>query len=293
MRIAVVGASGYIGQNFIKKLLTETGYSIVALSLNAETIPIKSDKLEKHNIDVFDSATLGTFLDGCDVAFYLVHMMSQKKLDFAEAEAKAAESFSAAANQASVKRVIYLGGLGNDEDKLSKHLASRHRTGEILRQSLPLVIEFRASMIIGKGSISYDIIANLVHKLPVLTLPTWAKTLTQPIGLADALSYLVGAINLPLNNHEIVEIGGPEQLSYKDFMKRYEDWRGTSALMIMFPIIPVGIAAWWLNLFTPRKHAKVGRAMVESLANPMIVTNNRAQELFPEITPLPIDDVFV
>lgn len=293
MKVAILGASGYVGHNLIHKLLQDTDYSIVALSLNASRMPIEHNRLEKRDVNVFDTSPLATALTDCDVAVYLVHMMAQKKLDFAEAEAKAAESFSEAAKQARVKRVIYLGGLGNDEDGLSKHLASRHHTGEILRQNLPQVIEFRASMIIGEGSVSYDIIANLVHKLPILTLPKWAKTLTQPIGLADALRYLAAAITVPLDSHEIIEIGGPEQMSYKELMKRYEKWKGTDALMIMFPVIPVSIAAWWLNLFTPKKHAKVGRAMVESLANPMVVTNNRAQELFPDIKPLAIDDVFV
>lgn len=189
--------------------------------------------------------------------------------------------------------MIYLGGLGSDNDNLSKHLKSRHKTGEILRQRLPLVIEFRASMVIGSGSISYDIVTNLIHKLPILTLPKWAHTLTQPIGLDDAISYLVASLDLSTKDHQVIEIGGPDKLSYGDLMKRYASWEHKPMLIVNLSLIPVSVAAWWLNLFTPRMHAKVGRVMVESLSNPMVVTNNKARELFPDIHPKVIEDVFV
>lgn len=293
MNIAIIGANGYIGQNLIKRLLAETNHSIVALSPNVESMAINDDRLTKHNVDVFDTDELSALLKDCDVAYYLIHMMAQKKLDFAEAELKAAKSFCNATKESNIKRVIYLGGLGNDNEKLSKHLASRHKTGEILRNGLPQVIEFRASMVVGNGSISYDIVTNLIHKLPILTLPKWAKTLTQPIGLNDAISYLIAALELATKESQIVEIGGPEQLSYGDLMKRYAEWENKKMLIIRFHVIPVGIAAWWLNLFTPKTHAKVGRIMVESLSNPMVVTNNKALELFPNIHPQKLEDVFV
>ena len=220
-------------------------------------------------------------------------MMAQKELDFAEAESSAALSFCAAVLGSNIKRVIYLGGLGSDNDKLSKHLESRHKTGQILKNGVPQVIEFRASMVVGHGSISYDIVTNLIHKLPILTLPKWAKTLTQPIGLSDAISYLIAALDLTINDSQIVEIGGPEQLSYGDLMKRYAAWNNKKMIIIKFHVIPLSIAAWWLNLFTPKTHAKVGRIMVESLSNSMIVTNNRATELFPDIHPKGLEEVFV
>ncbi|MEI7682772.1 MAG: NAD(P)H-binding protein [Candidatus Saccharibacteria bacterium] len=293
MNIAVIGANGYIGHNLIERLLSDTEYSVIALSPEAESIPFNHKRLTKHNVDVFDTEKLHSYLQDCDTAFYLIHMMAQKKVDFAEAEAKAAESFCRAANNSSIMRVIYLGGLGNDHDKLSKHLASRHKTGEILRNGRFHVIEFRASMVVGNGSISYDIVTNLIHKLPVLTLPKWAKTLTQPIGLKDALSYLIAALNLNTQENQIVEIGGPEQLSYGDLMKRYAAWENKKVVIIKLHVIPASIAAWWLNLFTPKTHAKVGRIMVDSLSNPMVVTNNKAHELFPYIHPKVLEDVFV
>lgn len=293
MKIAVIGSSGYIGHNLIEKLLSETNYEIIALSPNAESIKIKNTKLSKINVDVFDTVNLAENIKNCDVAYYLIHMMSQKKLDFAKAETIAANSFCESTIGSNIRRVIYLGGLGNDSEKLSKHLVSRHKTGQILKKNLPQVIEFRASMVIGHGSISYDIITNLIHKLPIMTLPKWAKTLTQPIGLNDALSYLVAALELSTKESKIIEIGGPEQISYGDLMKRYASWKNKKMLIIKFHIIPVSIAAWWLNIFTPKNHAKVGRIMVESLSNPMVVTNNNANMLFPDIHPKKLEDVFV
>jgi len=293
MKIGILGASGYIGTNLINRLLADTDYEVVALSPNAVNINIESEKLAKINCDVFDTAQLHEAVKDCDVLYYLVHMMAQKKLDFADAETRAATSVVEAVQGTSLKRIIYLGGLGDDHDNLSKHLSSRHHTGHLLRQSHLQVIEFRASMVIGDGSISYDIITSLVHKLPILTLPAWSKTLTQPIALKDAITYLQTAATLDVKTNEIVEIGGPRQLSYKELMKHYSNWKGSHSLFVDLPIIPVSIAAWWLNLFTPKKHAKVGRAMVESLGNPMVVTNERAKELFPEIIPISIDEAFV
>ena len=293
MNIAIIGASGYIGHNLIERLVAETNHTIVALSPTAESMLFVHERLNKHNVDVFDTERLREYIKNCDVAYYLIHMMSQKKIDFAEAESKAAESFCMALKNSNIKRVIYLGGLGNDNEKLSKHLASRHKTGDILRSSLHQVIEFRASMVIGNGSISYDIVTNLIHKLPILTLPKWAKTLTQPIGLNDAITYLIEALLLRTSESQIIEIGGPEQLSYGDLMKRYAAWENKKMIIIKLHVIPVSVAAWRLNLFTPRTHAKVGRIMVDSLSNPMLVTNNKAKELFSNIHPQALEDVFV
>ena len=293
MKIAILGADGYIGHNLIEQLLKDTSHLILAISPNAESMQYQHERLTKFNVNVFDTNKLSEVIKNCDSAYYLIHMMAQKELDFAEAESSAALSFCAAVVGSNIKRVIYLGGLGSDNDKLSKHLESRHKTGQILKNGVPQVIEFRASMVVGHGSISYDIVTNLIHKLPILTLPKWAKTLTQPIGLSDAISYLIAALDLTINDSQIVEIGGPEQLSYGDLMKRYAAWNNKKMIIIKFHVIPLSIAAWWLNLFTPKTHAKVGRIMVESLSNSMIVTNNRATELFPDIHPKGLEEVFV
>ena len=193
MNIAILGASGYIGHNLIKRLVSETDHSIVALSPHAESISIEHNRLVKYNVDVFGMEHLSLYLENCDASYYLVHMMSQDQFDFVQAETMAAENFCTVAADSNIKRVIYLGGLGNNSEKLSKHLISRHKTGEILKQHLPQVIEFRASMMVGHGSISYDIVTNLINKLPILTLPRWAQTLTQPIGIIDANKLPLGS----------------------------------------------------------------------------------------------------
>jgi hypothetical protein len=291
MKIAIVGANGYIGRNLLNKLLEDSSNEIVAISQSAQSIPRTDKRLTKINQSVFDPSLKESIKD-CDVVYYLVHMMSQNKMDYAEAEKKAAEALNLSLVDSKVKRVVYLGGLGDDKDNLSKHLKSRHTTGDILRTGKINVIELRASMVIGRGGISYEIIVNLVSKLPFLTVPRWSETYTQPIGLDDALKYLVASKSLDTSKNLIIEIGGPEVLSYLELMKRYAKWKGMKRVFIRIPIIPIAVSAWWLNLFTPRNQAKVGRIMVESMANEMVVTNDSAKEIFPEIEPEPLDKVF-
>jgi uncharacterized protein YbjT (DUF2867 family) len=291
MKIAIVGANGYIGRNLLNKLLEDSSNEIVAISQSAQSIPRTDKRLTKINQSVFDPSLKESIRD-CDVVYYLVHMMSQNKMDYAEAEKKAAEALNLSLVDSKVKRVVYLGGLGDDKDNLSKHLKSRHTTGDILRTGKINVIELRASMVIGRGGISYEIIVNLVSKLPFLTVPRWSETYTQPIGLDDALKYLVASKSLDTSKNLIIEIGGPEVLSYLELMKRYAKWKGMKRVFIRIPIIPIAVSAWWLNLFTPKNQAKVGRIMVESMANEMVVSNDYAKQIFPDINPKPLDQIF-
>jgi uncharacterized protein YbjT (DUF2867 family) len=294
MTIAIIGASGFVGQNLLRHLLATTDYDVMALCRHPEAIKFGSRYSKRFKpvpADVFDGETLQKNLADADAAVYLVHMMASKG-DYYDKEAKAAETFGKAARAAGLKRVVYMGGLGSDTDNLSRHLRSRHNTGKILRRYVPLVIEFRASMIVGDGSIAYDIMKNLVRRLPVQTMPAWAVTQTQPIALEDALRYLAAALAIPIKHHETVEIGGPEHLSYKDLVARYAAYAGKKPVLVLVPIVPLWLSAWWLNLFTPARHAKVGRQMAESLRNPMVVTNDRAAKLFPDIHPGPIEKAF-
>ncbi len=296
MKIAIMGASGFVGTNLTKYLLTNTDYDVLALCPNPESMAEYTkfgDRFVVQKSDVFDSDSIARSLVGVDVAFYLVHMMNGGSPNFYDAEAKAARSFGEASRRAGVSRVIYMGGLGKDSDDLSKHLASRHNTGALLRGLVPLVIEFRASMIIGHGSISFEIVKSLVRKLPIMTLPKWSKTLTQPIGLGDALLYLAAGIVVPITKHEIVEIGGPEKMSYQDFVSRYAKFLHKRCRVIRVPVLPEWLAGWWLDLFTPKGTARVGRHMVASFRNEMVVTNHRAEDLFPHIKPRPIINFFV
>ena len=290
--VAIMGASGFIGRHLSRHLLETTDYSIRGLCRHPESLAdlgTAGGRFSAVACDVFEHDDVRRGLEGVDLAYYLIHMMARRDGDFYDLESRAAETFGRAARDSGASRVIYLGGLGDDRDHLSRHLASRHNTGEILRRLVPQLIEFRASMILGAGSISYDIVTNLIHKLPVMTLPRWTSTPTQPIGLPDALRYLAAAATLKTDGHEVVEIGGPEAMSYREFIRRLARARGRRPLLIRIGFLPEWLAAWWLNLFTPRGHARVGRHMVASFRNPMVVTNNRARELFPDIVPLPIE----
>jgi uncharacterized protein YbjT (DUF2867 family) len=292
--VAIIGASGFVGQNLICHILETTDFHVRAVCLNPQNIKIDSkysSRVQLISADVFNYEQMVQSLKNVDVAVYLIHMMAAKG-DYFELEAKAAHNFGKAAQFSKLPRLIFMGGLGSDKDKLSRHLRSRHNTGNILKNYVPKIIEFRASMIVGDGSIAYDIMKNLVHKLPIQTVPAWSTTETQPIALVDALNYLTSGMTIKLEKSEIIEIGGPEKLSYKDLITRYGAHTGKKPILILVPIVPIWLGAWWLNLFTPRRHAKVGRQMAESLVNPMIVTNNRATELFPDIHPEQIEKAF-
>jgi uncharacterized protein YbjT (DUF2867 family) len=292
--ITIIGASGFIGHNLINYLLTNTDYSLRAFARNTSPIklhPKHADRVRLINGDAFNTSDVESALKGSDAVVYLLHMMAEKG-DYAAKEAEAAEICGTAIAKNNIERVVYMGGLGDDKDNLSKHLRSRHHTGEILRKHVKSLIELRASMIIGKGSIGFEIIKRLVHRLPLQTVPTWAITKTQPIALIDALKYIQASIELKITGHEIIEIGGPEQMSYRDLIKSYGNFCGKKLILIYVPIVPLWLGAWWLNLFTPPRHAKVGRQMAESLANPMLVTNDKAKKYFPEIKPINVTKAF-
>jgi len=288
MTIAILGGCGFVGKNLVRHLLVNTNHTIHALCPHPETMGEFSSYGERFAVfhsDVFATDDLTRLLQGSDVVYYFVHMMDTPSVHFYDAEARAAHSFAEAVRNSHVPRVVYLSGLGKDTDHLSEHLKSRHNTGDILRGQLPLVVEFRASMILGTGSASYEIIRGIVEHMPVMVLPRWTRARTQPIGLADVLSYLTAAIDVPLTQHEIVEVGGPEIMSYKDCIVLYAKHAHKHRTILCVPIVPEWLAGWWLNMFLPKETARVGRHMFSSLRHETVVTNNRAQELFPQVQP--------
>jgi uncharacterized protein YbjT (DUF2867 family) len=296
MNIAIIGASGFIGKNLTKYLLLNTDHKIIAISNNIESILVEDNfknRIIKIKADVLNYSEIEFALKNVDIAYYLIHMMSNDTNNFYEKENLAAEFAGKALSSVNVKRVIYMSGLGSDKDILSMHLKSRHNTGDILRNYVKEIIEFRASMIIGEGGISFEIVRNLVNKSPLITLPKWSKTKTQPIGLEDALLYLKDSINIKIDKNEIIEIGGYESMTYLEFIKRYAKFRNKKVLIFRIPILPEKIAGLFLNLFTSREQTNVGRCMLSSFKNEMIVTNNRALELFPNIHPRKIENSFI
>jgi uncharacterized protein YbjT (DUF2867 family) len=200
--------------------------------------------------------------------------------DFERDDRQAAANFAAAAKQAGVRRIIYLGGLGNPKHGLSDHLRSRQETGEVLRASGVQVIEFRASIIIGSGSLSFELIRALVERLPIMVCPKWVATTAQPISIEDVLDYLLAGLDVAEGESRIFQIGGPDRVCYGDIMREYARQRGLTRRMIPVPVLTPYLSSLWLGLVTP-VYARIGRKLVEGLRNPTVVEDLSALEAFP------------
>ena len=219
-------------------------------------------------------------MQGVHTAYYLVHLMSGSK-DFEKEDRQAATNFAEAAKKAGVRRIIYLGGLGDDADpKLSPHLRSRHEVGEILRDSGVETIEFRAGMVVGAGSPSYQLMKSLTDRLPVMLCPRWLTTPTQPIAVDDVLAYLLAAKDLPAGESRIFEIGGPDVVTYGDLIREYARQKGLRRWLISVPVLTPYLSGLWLALVTPATF-EVGRHLIEGLKNPTVVRDKKALEVFP------------
>jgi uncharacterized protein YbjT (DUF2867 family)/tryptophan-rich sensory protein len=278
-RVLVTGGTGYIGGRLIP-LLQGHGFNVRCVARRPEFLQSRvSPAVEVVAGDLLQPETLSAALEGVDAAYYLVHSMGTGS-DFEEDDRAAASNFANAARLACVKRIIYVGGLGKEAQQLSKHLRSRHEVGRILRESGTQIIEFRASLVIGSGSLSFELIRALVQKLPVMLCPKWVATPAQPIAIEDLLSYLLAAMALPARPSEVFEIGGPDRMSYGQIMQEYARQRGLRRWMIPVPFLSPRLSSLWLGLVTP-VYARVGRKLVESLRNPTIVTNARALDVFP------------
>jgi uncharacterized protein YbjT (DUF2867 family) len=268
MRILIVGASGYIGGRLVS-LLQARGHELVLLSRDARPLAARFPEARVVAADLLDAATLPPALEGIEVAYYLAHSMGAGEHGFAERDRQAARTFAQAAKHAGVRRIIYLGGLGDDSADLSHHLASRHETGaELAAHGVP-VTEFRAAVIIGSGSASFEILRHLTERLPVMITPRWVATRCQPIGIRDVLDYLAAALD-HLEITGLVEIGGPDVLSYGDMMRTYARLRGLRRLMIPVPVLTPRLSSYWVNLVSPVP-ANIARPLIEGLRNEVVV----------------------
>ena len=277
-RILVTGGTGYVGGRLIP-LLEQRGHRVRCVARRPEFLqPRVGPQTEVVAGDVLQPETLASALEEIETAFYLVHSMGAGK-DFEDEDRIAARNFAEAARRSGVRRIVYLGGLGDEQQQLSKHLRSRQEVGAILRESGAQVVEFRASIVIGSGSLSFELIRTLVQKLPVMICPKWVSTPAQPIAIEDLLNYLLAAIDLPEGPSDIFEIGGPDQVSYGDIMQEYARQRGLKRWMISVPFLSPRLSSLWLGLVTP-VYARIGRKLVDSLRNPTVVTNSHANEVF-------------
>ena len=282
--VLVTGATGYIGGRLVPRLLQE-GHRVRVLvrsRMRALSRPW-ADSVEIAVGDALDNPTLLEALDGVDTAYYLIHSMSSGS-DFHDTDIRTARSFGRAALQAGVNNIIYLGGLGKPDANLSRHLKSRHETGYALREAGVPVTEFRAAVIVGSGSISFEMIRHLVERLPVMVCPRWIYSRIQPIAVEDLLDYLVAALDTPESRGRTIEIGGRDITTYKGLMLGYASARGLRRKLLPVPVLTPRLSSYWIHWMTPIP-APISRALVEGLRNEVVVTNDLSERLFPHIKP--------
>ena len=286
-RICLTGATGYVGGRLLS-VLERAGYRVRCVARRPENLRSRlSETTEAVRGDLLDAESLAKAMCGQDVAFYLVHSMGSSG-DFAEEERQCAQNFADAAREAGIRRIIYLGGLGVDGAELSEHLSSRREVGDILRESRVPVIEFRASIIIGSGGVSFEMVRALVERLPLMVTPRWVSVPAQPIAINDLLEYLRLAITIPVDGHRTFEIGGADVVSYGGLMREYARLRGLRRVMLPVPMLTPRLSSLWLGLVTP-VYARVGRKLIDSLRNPSVVNDPAALKEFP-VRPLGVQD---
>jgi uncharacterized protein YbjT (DUF2867 family) len=285
MRILVTGATGYVGGKLVSKLLKE-GHGVTCAVRDVTRVrPSISANARVVEADVLRPETLGAAMRDIDVAYYLIHSMTGETDGFEERDRRAAQNFATAARDAGVERIIYLGGLTSNNSPASKHLKSRQETGEVLRQCGPPLTEFRAGIIVGNGSTSFEMIRSLSERLPIMICPRWVTTRTQPIFIDDVLEYLVRALDAPESSNEIVEIGGATVETYGSMISTYSRLRGLRRSMLRVPVLTPRLSSYWLKLVTPVQ-TSVARPLVEGLRTEVVCNNSRAKEIFPTLDPV-------
>jgi len=285
--ILLTGATGYVGGRLLQ-LLESGDHRIRCIARRPEVLAQRVHaSTEVVAGDVLDRSTLAAAMHGVHTAYYMVHSMGSDD-SFEQVDRQAAHNFIDAAHAAGVQRVIYLGGLASDTEKLSPHLASRREVGEILRKTTVQVTEFRASIIIGSGSLSFEMIRSLVDRLPIMVTPKWVKMPAQPIAIDDVLSYLLAALSQPVGPSRIFEIGGADMMSYADIMRVYAKQRGMKRRMISVPVLTPFLSGLWLGFITPL-YARIGRKLIASIVHSTVVRDNSALSAF-DIRPIGVDE---
>jgi uncharacterized protein YbjT (DUF2867 family) len=284
-QVLVTGVTGYVGGRLVPRLL-ETGYSVRCLVRDPERLQGHAwhNRVEIATGDALDLASLTASMRGISVAYYLIHG-KQAGRDGALQDLEAAHNFTVAAEETGVKRIVYLGELVDPTANLSPYLHSRHETGYILRQGSVPVTEFRAGMIVGSGSILFEMIRYLAEREPIFICPRWFYSLAQPIAIRDVLAYLISALEEPASQGRLIEIGGATRLSYADMLCAYAQERGLKRLLVRTPVYAPRLSAYWVHMLTPIQW-NVILPLIEGLNAEIIVRDDLAKQLFPQIQPL-------
>ncbi len=282
--VLVTGATGYIGGRLVPRLLRDGHRVRVFVRSRASAMSRPwAEQVEIAAGDALDRESLLDALEGVDTAYYLIHSMSSGS-DFHDLDIQAARNFGSAAREAGVESIIYLGGLGKSDAALSRHLKSRHETGDALREAGVPVTEFRAAVIVGSGSISFEMVRHLVERLPVMVCPRWIYSRIQPIAVDDLLEYLVSALDTPESRGRTIEIGGKDVTTYRGLMLGYARARGLRRMLMPVPVLTPRLSSYWIHWMTPIP-APISKALVEGLRNEVVVTDDMASRLFPHIEP--------
>lgn len=284
-RVLVTGVTGYVGSRLVPHLL-KAGYKVRVFVRDRLRLQGRfwADQVEVAVGDVLNPETAHRAMKAVDAAFYLIHSMAESR-DFHKRDCVAAHNFAEAARSAGVQRLIYLGGLGDPKANLSRHLQSRHETGHVLRRAGIPVTEFRAAIIVGSGSASFEIVRNLTERLPVMICPRWVYTRIQPIAIDDVIRYLISALEVPESAGQIIEIGGADVLTYAEMMLIYARVRGLRRMLIPVPLLSPQLSSYWVHWITPIP-ATIARPLIEGLRNEVIVRDDKARRLFPHIEPI-------
>ena len=277
-RVLVTGATGFVASRLIPALL-EGGALVTATSRHPEAVALRHPDVTTIASDISDKASLDPVVEGIEVAYYLVHAMSGD--DFEERDRRSAANLLRSAERAGVKRIVYLSGLGDPQERLSAHLRSRHEVGALLAQGSIPVAELRAAIVIGSGSVAFDMLRYLTERLPFMIAPRWLSTRIQPISEDDLVRYLV-AEGRRSDDGGVVEIGGRDVLTYREMILRYARVAGLRRGILSVPVLSPRLSSYWVNLITPVS-SKVARPLIDGLRNEVIVRDEVARARHPEI----------
>ena len=285
MNVFLTGATGYIGGRLAPRLL-DAGHSVRCLTRDPRKLEDRPwrahPRVDIAQGDMSDEGELAEQMRGCDAAYYLVHSMIASGGEYAERDRRLARTFAAAAGRAGVKRIVYLGGLGEMGDGLSEHLRSRREVEDVLEEGPVPVTSLRAAMIIGSGSASFEILRYLVEHLPVMITPRWVRTECQPIGVRNVLHYLLATLESPETTGRSLDIGGPDVLTYLDLMRLMAEERGLPRrLVIPVPVLTPKLSSLWIHLVTP-VGARIARPLAEGLRNRVVCGDDEATRLMPQ-----------